>query len=79
MGVIQRAIECLAIMCADKRKGSEVSKLVDRLVPENAKNYGAWIIPIDYSRDEVGDSETVKHFLKYKYPCDWWSEDSKME
>ena len=75
-GVIQRSIECLAIMCADKRKGSEVSKLLDRLVPENAKNYGAWIIPIDYIRDEVVDSETVKHFLKHKYPCDWWTEDS---
>jgi DnaJ family protein C protein 13 len=75
-GVIQRAIECLAIMCADKRKGLEVSRLLDRLVPENAKNYGAWIIPTDYIRDEVVDSETVKHFLKHRYPCDWWTDDS---
>lgn len=75
-GVIQRAIECLAIMCADKRKGSEVSRLLDKLVPENAKNYGAWITPTDHIRDEVVDSETVKHFLKHKYPCDWWTQDS---
>lgn len=75
-GVIQRAIECLAIMCADKRKGSEVSRLLDKLVPENAKNYGAWITPTDHIRDEVVDSETVKHFLKHKYPCEWWTQDS---
>lgn len=75
-GVVQRAIECLAIMCADKRKGSEVIRLLDKLVPGNAKNYGAWITPTDHIRDEVVDSETVKHFLKHKYPCDWWTEDS---
>ncbi|XP_024368115.1 uncharacterized protein [Physcomitrium patens] len=75
-GVTQRAIECLAMMCADKRKGSEVNRLLDKLVPENAKNYGAWITPTSHIRDEVVDSETVKHFLKHKYPCDWWTQDS---
>lgn len=75
-GVIQRAIECLAIMCADKRKGQEVNRLLDKLVPENAKNYGSWSTDVDHIRDEVVDSETVKHFLKHKYPCEWWEADT---
>lgn len=75
-GVVQRAVECLAMMCADKRKGQEVSRLLEKIVPENARKYGAWIIPTDHIRDEVVDSETIKHFLQHRYPCDWWVLDS---
>lgn len=60
------------MMCVDKCKGFEVNRLLDKLVFENVKNYGVWIIFISYIRDEVVDFEIVKYFLKYKYFCDWW-------
>ncbi|BBN14040.1 DnaJ homolog subfamily C member 13 [Marchantia polymorpha subsp. ruderalis] len=74
--VRQRAAECLAIMCADKRKGPEVSRLLDKLIPENAKGYGAWNIPLGNIRDEIIDSKTLKHFLQHRFPCSWWTLDT---
>lgn len=72
----QRAAECLAIMCADKRRGQDVSKLLDKLIPESAKGYGVWNIQPANIRDEVIDSRTLKHFLQHRYPSGWWVLDT---
>ncbi|CAM6077021.1 unnamed protein product [Sphagnum tenellum] len=72
--VVCRALECLAMMCAHKRRGREVSKLLEKLAPKhgNKNNYGKWRIPIDNIHDDVVDSETIKHLLRHRYPCKWW-------
>ncbi|KAH9562610.1 hypothetical protein CY35_05G081400 [Sphagnum magellanicum] len=71
--VVCRALECLAMMCAHKRRGREVSKLLEKLAPKHEnKNYGKWRIPIDNIHDDVVDSETIKHLLRHRYPCKWW-------
>ncbi|CAM6026456.1 unnamed protein product [Sphagnum balticum] len=71
--VVCRALECLAMMCAHKRRGREVSKLLEKLAPKHGnKNYGKWRIPIDNIHDDVVDSETIKHLLRHRYPCKWW-------
>ncbi|CAM6112927.1 unnamed protein product [Calypogeia fissa] len=74
--VRQRAAECLAVMCSDKRKGHEVTRLLDNLVPRNAKGYGAWNIPVGNIREESVDSRTMNHFLQYRFPCSWWTLDT---
>ncbi|KAH9554372.1 hypothetical protein CY35_08G060500 [Sphagnum magellanicum] len=71
--VAHRALECLAMMCADKRRGHEVNRLLEKLAPKDiTKNYGKWHIPIDNICDDVVDSETIKHLLHHRYPCEWW-------
>ncbi|KAI5070204.1 hypothetical protein GOP47_0014547 [Adiantum capillus-veneris] len=72
----QRAGECLAVLSADKRRGSEVLKLLNKLIPKDRKAFAAWNIPVSDIRDEIVDSKTLKHFLQQRYPSSWWVSDS---
>lgn len=76
MALQQRAGECLAVMSADKRKGSEVLKLLNKLIPKERKAFATWNIPVSDIRDEIVDSKTLKHFLHQRYPSSWWVSDS---
>ena len=67
-----RAADCLAVMCADKRKGAEVVKLLETLIPKERKGLSSWNLPTGDIRDEVVDSRTLKHFLQQRYPSSWW-------
>lgn len=72
----QHVAECLAVMCADKRRGMEVVKVLEKLVARDRKGYGTWNLPMSDIRDEVVDSKTLKHFLQQRYPSSWWVSDS---
>ena len=71
-----RAADCLAVMCADKRKGAEVVKLLETLIPKERKGLSSWNLPTGDIRDEVVDSRTLKHFLQQRYPSSWWVSES---
>ncbi|GBG63346.1 hypothetical protein CBR_g37703 [Chara braunii] len=68
----QRAAEVLAVMCADKRRGIEVSRHLDKQIPSSNKGYGAWLIPLSKILDTVVDNKTLRHFLRNTHPCPWW-------
>jgi DnaJ family protein C protein 13 len=73
----QRAADCLAVMCADKRKGAEVLKLLEKLMPRDRNTTRpSWNQPVGDIRDEIVDSKTLKHFLQQRYPSSWWVSDS---
>ena len=71
------ALECLALMSNDKRKGKEVKTLLDSLVPADAK--GFWDIPVENIWDDAADFETLQHFLRHRYPCAWWTTNKSDE
>jgi hypothetical protein len=66
-------------MCADKRKGAEVVKLLETLLAKEKKGAGSWNLPTGDIRDEVVDSRTLKHFLQQRYPSSWWVSESVNE
>lgn len=73
--VSKTALECLAIMVHDKRKGQDVVRLLETLVP--AESRGFWDIPVTTILDDVVDLETLQHFLQHRHPCDaWWVSDN---
>lgn len=75
--VSKTALECLALMCHDKRKGKEVIRLLESLVPADVK--GFWDIPVENIWDEAADFEVLQHFLQHPYPCAWWTTDKSYE
>lgn len=75
--VSKTALECLALMCHDKRKGKEVIRLLESLVPADIK--GFWDIPVENIWDDVADFEILQHFLQNRYPCAWWTRDKSDE
>ncbi|KAH7421759.1 hypothetical protein KP509_13G074000 [Ceratopteris richardii] len=72
----QRAGECLAVMSADKRRGSDVLKILNKIIPKEKKAFASWNIPVSDIRDEIVDSKTLKHFLQQRYPSSWWVSES---
>lgn len=72
----QRAGECLAVMCADKRRSGEVLKILEKHIPKERRAFAAWNLSASDIRDEVVDSKTLKHFLQQRYPSSWWVSDS---
>ncbi|KAH7284662.1 hypothetical protein KP509_34G065300 [Ceratopteris richardii] len=72
----QRAGECLAVMSADKRRGNEVVKILNKFISKERKAFASWNIPVNDIRDEIVDSKTLKHFLQQRYPSSWWVSDS---
>jgi DnaJ family protein C protein 13 len=71
------ALECLALMCNDKRRGKEVIRLLDSLAPAATK--GFWDIPVENIWDDAADFEILQHFLQHRYPCAWWTSDKSNE
>eukprot|EP01018_Ginkgo_biloba_P000780 Gb_17024 [translate_table: standard] len=74
--VKQRAIECVAVMSADKRKGQDVCKLLNKLMSKSMQENEEWKVPLADIRDEVVDSKTLNHFLQHRYPSSWWTLDT---
>jgi DnaJ family protein C protein 13 len=75
--VSKTALECLALMCHDKRRGKEVVRLLESLVPADVKSF--WNIPVENIWDDVADFEVLQHFLQNQYPCAWWNSDEPLE
>ncbi|KAG0590844.1 hypothetical protein KC19_1G130600 [Ceratodon purpureus] len=75
--VSKAARECLCLMCHDKRKGKEIIRLVDSLVPVDS--VGFWDIPVDSIRDDIAGFDVLQHFLRHQCPCSWWNSDKTKE
>lgn len=75
--VSKTALECLALMCHDKRKGKDIIKLLESLVLSDIK--GFWDIPVKNIWDDVADFEILQHFLQNQYPCAWWTSDELLD
>jgi DnaJ family protein C protein 13 len=75
--VSKAARECLCLMCHDKRKGKEIIRLLDSLVPVDS--VGFWDIPVDSIWDDIAGFEVLHHFLQHRYPCSWWNSDKTKE
>ncbi|KAG0579697.1 hypothetical protein KC19_4G117600 [Ceratodon purpureus] len=75
--VSKTALECLALMCNDKRRGKEVIRLLDSFAPADTK--GFWDIPVENIWDDAADFEILQHFLQHRYPCAWWTTDKSNE
>lgn len=70
--VRQKAAECLTVMSSDKRKGQDVCKTLDKLMPKYLRDNEEWKVPLADIRDEVVDSKTLNHLLVHRCPSSWW-------
>ncbi|EFJ24515.1 hypothetical protein SELMODRAFT_414652 [Selaginella moellendorffii] len=74
--VKKKAAECLAMMCADKRKGGEVRSRLDKLIPSKVKGYGAWKLHVNRIQDNIVEMASLDYFLQHRQPSPWWTSDT---